>query len=73
MISRRTILTGLGAGIAAPAVLKQAFAQHPPGHDPVYSHLTDPKMKTPPLDTMKLQHVFESPAPPAAKQGRWVT
>ena len=73
MFSRRTILAGLGASVATPAVLKQAFAQHHAGHDPVYSHLTDPKIKTPPLDTMKLQHVFDSPAPPAARQGRWVT
>ncbi len=44
MISRRTILAGLGASVAAPA-----FAQHHGGHDPVYSHLTDPTIKTPPL------------------------
>ena len=69
MFSRRTLLAGLGASIATPAVLEPAFAQHHAGHDPVYSHLTDPKIKTPPLDTMKLQHVFDSPAPPAAQPG----
>ena len=60
MISRRLFSTGLAASCAAPA-----FAQHA-GHDPVYSNLTDPKNTRAPLETMKAQHVFDSPAPPAA-------
>lgn len=66
MISRRTFVAGLSVSAAAPA-----FAQHV-GHDPVYSHLTDPNMKSAPADTMKLQHVFDSPAAKATNQGRWV-
>lgn len=66
MISRRSFVAGLTVAGAAPAL-----AQHA-GHDPVYSSLTDPNAKTPPLETMKLQQVFDSPAPKAAQQGRWV-
>jgi N-acetylneuraminic acid mutarotase len=68
MPSRRTVITGLGLGLAAPAF---ARAQHA-GHDPVYSHLTDPKLRGAPLDTMKVQQVFDSPAPQAQAQGRWL-
>lgn len=67
MISRRAAITGLGAAVAAPAV-----AQHA-GHDPVYSHLTDPNVKTAPADIMNAQHVFDSPVPKAENPGRWVT
>ena len=67
MLTRRTVAIGLGSAFAAPAL-----AQHA-GHDPVYSHLTDPNIKTAPADVMKAQHVFDSPAPKAANQGRWVT
>ena len=64
MISRRTFIGRPGrkrrrARLAAAS----AGAAHA-GHDPVYSHLTDPKIKTPPLDTMKLQQVFDSPGRP---------
>ena len=72
MISRRSFVSGLGIAAASPALAQQAFAQHA-GHDPVYSNLTDPNVKTAPLDTMKLQQVFDSPAPKAAQQGRWVS
>lgn len=72
MISRRSFVAGLGVAAASPALAQQAFAQHA-GHDPVYSSLTDPNVKTPPLETMKLQQVFDSPAPKAAQQGRWVS
>lgn len=65
-ISRRAFVAALGTSAAAPAL-----AQHT-GHDPVYSHLTDPKIKTAPDDVMKAQHVFDSPAPPARLQGKWV-
>ncbi len=41
-------------------MLQQAYAQHA-GHDPVYSNLTDPNVKTAPFDTMKQQQVFDSP------------
>lgn len=67
MISRRSLLAALGTAAAG----LPAFAQHA-GHDPVYSHLSDPNVKTAPTDTMKAQHVFDSPAPKAANQGSWV-
>ena len=66
MLSRRSFMAALAATSATPA-----FAQHA-GHDPVYSHLTDPNIKTAPADTMRAQHVFDSPAPKAANQGKWI-
>lgn len=66
MISRRTFVAGLGVSMTAPAL-----AQHA-GHDPVYSHLTDPNIKGPPPEIMKAQQVFDSPAPRAANPGRWL-
>jgi N-acetylneuraminic acid mutarotase len=65
-LSRRSFMAALAATSTTPA-----FAQHV-GHDPVYSHLTDPKITTAPADTMRLQHVFDSPAPKAANQGKWI-
>lgn len=67
MLSRRSFMAALASASAAPAL-----AQHA-GHDPVYSNLTDPKMTTAPVDTMRAQQVFDSPAPKAANQGKWVT
>lgn len=65
MISRRLFVAGLGAGLAVPAL-----AQHE-GPDPLYSHLRDPKIKGPPPELVQAQHVFDSPVPKAAVQGRW--
>jgi hypothetical protein len=65
------LVTSLGAGLGS-ALAVPALAQHA-GHDPVYSHLNDPKITTAPADTMRMQQVFDSPAPQAAAQGRWVT
>lgn len=66
MITRRIFSAGLAAACAGPAL-----AQHV-GHDPVYSYLNDAKNTSAPLETMRAQHVFDSPAPPAPFQGRWV-
>jgi hypothetical protein len=44
MISRRSLVAGLGVAAAAPALARPAMAQHA-GHDPVYSNLTDPNVK----------------------------
>lgn len=66
MITRRTFTAGATLALASPAL-----AQHA-GHDPVYSHLKDSSIKTAPTETMRAQHVFESPAPKAENQGRWV-
>jgi N-acetylneuraminic acid mutarotase len=66
MLSRRTFVAGLAAGLVGPAL-----AQHH-GEEGLYSHLRDPSVKGPPLETMKAQHVFESPAPAAANPGRWI-
>ena len=67
MITRRTFAAGLAAGLVTPA-----FAQHEQ-HSPLYSGLRDPKLKDAPVEKMKAQHVFDSPAPKAASQGRWVS
>ena len=66
MISRRLFFAGLGVSLAAPS-----FAQHA-GHDPLYSHIRDPKITTPPPELVEAQRVFDSPAPKAAQQGRWI-
>jgi N-acetylneuraminic acid mutarotase len=69
MLSRRSFVAALAAGAATPAL-----AQHQHHHDDhLFSHLNDPKVKTAPADIMKIQHVFDSPAPRAATQGRWAT
>ena len=67
MLSRRSFMAALASTSAAPA-----FAQHA-GHDPVYSNLTDPKVTAAPTEIMQMQQVFDSPAPKAANQGKWVT
>jgi N-acetylneuraminic acid mutarotase len=66
MLTRRTVMAAFGASLAAPAL-----AQHA-GHDPVYSHLTDPNIHQAPMDAMQVQRVFDSPAPKAAQPGRWL-
>ena len=66
MITRRSLTAALAVGVAAPAL-----AQHA-GHDPLYSGLKDPKLTDLPHDTAMQQRVYDSPAPKAASQGRWV-
>ena len=67
MLTRRTLTAGLALSLAGPAL-----AQHA-DHDPLYSGLKDPKLTELPQDTAAVQRVFDSPAPKAANQGRWVT
>ena len=68
MITRRGFATGFALTLAGPAL-----AQHPAGHDPLFSGLRDPKLTDVPQETVAMQRVFDSPAPKAATQGRWVT
>lgn len=68
MLSRRSFAAGLGTAVVAAPALAQQHQHH---HDDLYSHLSDPKIKSPPAEIMKLQHVFDSPAPKAASPGRW--
>lgn len=67
MITRRAFAAGLAAGLATPALAQQEQ------HSPLYSGLRDPKLKDAPVEIMKAQHVFDSPAPKAANPGRWTT
>jgi N-acetylneuraminic acid mutarotase len=69
MLTRRHVVASLGAGLGT-ALAAPALAQHA-GHEPSYSHLSDPSVKMPPADAMQLQQVFDSPAPKAENQGRW--
>jgi N-acetylneuraminic acid mutarotase len=65
LITRRSFATGLACTVATPAL-----AQHA-GHDPMYSDLRDPRLKDIPPQAIE-QRVFDSPAPKAAQQGRWM-
>lgn len=66
MITRRSFATGFALTVASPAI-----AQHA-GHDPLYSGLRDPKLTNVPEETVAIQRVFDSPAPKAPNQGKWV-
>jgi len=69
MLSRRSFAAGLSVALTATAVRAQPAGHH----DPLYSHLRDPGITAPPAQTLEAQRVFDSPAPRAANQGRWVT
>ena len=69
MLTRRLFVGGLGT---VGAGLTAASAQHA-GHDPMYSHLRDTGVTGPPADVLDAQRVFDTPAPRAANQGRWIT
>lgn len=66
MITRRGFATGFALTLAGPAL-----AQHA-AHDPLYSGLKDPKLTDVPHEVAAMQRVYDSPAPKAANQGRWV-
>ncbi len=67
-IDRRTVLAGIAALAAAPAHAQQpGHAQH----GGLYEGLQTPGRIGLP-DIAATQHVFDSPAPKAADQGRWV-
>jgi N-acetylneuraminic acid mutarotase len=65
VISRRSFTAGAALALASPAL-----AQHA-GHGPLYSGLKDPLLKDIPEHALN-QRVFDSPAPKAANQGRWI-
>jgi hypothetical protein len=69
MLTRRLFVGGLGT---LGTGLTAASAQHA-GHDPMYSHLRDAGVTSPPADVLEAQRVFDTPAPRAANQGRWIT
>ncbi|MFN3656867.1 MAG: Kelch repeat-containing protein [Pseudolabrys sp.] len=65
MITRRSFTAGIALSLASPVL-----AQHA-GHDPLYSGLRDPNLKDIPEEALS-QRVYDSPAPKAANQGRWI-
>ncbi len=65
-IHRRGLIAGGFALLAAP----RALAQHDQ-HGPLYERLNQPGRVGIP-EVAATQHVFDSPAPKAASQGRWV-
>jgi N-acetylneuraminic acid mutarotase len=67
MLTRRSFAAaGLGSLVAGTAAAQHAH------HGAPYSSLRDKNLTAPPADLMKLQHQFDTPAPRAANQGRWV-
>lgn len=66
MITRRGFAISFALTLAGPAL-----AQHA-AHDPLYSGLKDPKLTDVPHETAAMQRVYDSPAPKAPNQGRWV-
>ncbi len=66
MLTRRNVVAGIALGAVSPAL-----AQHA-AHDPLYSGLKDPKLTDVPHEVAALQRVYDSPAPKAAQQGRWI-
>jgi N-acetylneuraminic acid mutarotase len=72
MLSRRAFAAAVGSAFGSVGLgAGFAKAQHNHG-DPMYSHLRDASVNAPPAAVVEAQRVFDTPAPRAANQGRWV-
>ena len=65
--SRRTLLAGMAAMIGGAGTARAQHAQH----GPMYERLNQPGRVGEP-EIARTQRVFDSPAPRAEKQGRWI-